>query len=159
MLPLLVKLSPDLNHEELGEIVAVVRRAGVAGLIATNTTTTRSGLKTGVGRLKDLGDGGLSGAPLKPRATHVVAELYKLVAGSVPIVGVGGIFNAEDAWQMISAGASLVQIYTGFIYEGPTIVREINDGLRKILLREGFVSFDEAVGCRAEKIAAEPQRS
>ena len=158
-LPLLVKLSPDLNREGLEEIVAVVRRTNVAGLIATNTTTTRSGLKTRLDKIHEIGEGGLSGAPLKGRATQVVAELFNLVAGSIPIIGVGGIFNAEDAWEMVSAGASLIQIYTGFIYEGPGIVKEINEGLRNILLREGFVSFDEAVGCRADEIAAQPNRS
>lgn len=152
-LPILVKLSPDLNEAELAEVVGVAQNAGIAGLIATNTTTARSGLQTNSEQIKAFGEGGLSGAPLKRQATHVVATLYKLVGGSIPIVGVGGIFNAEDAWQMISAGASLIQIYTGFIYQGPGIVKEINEGLRAILSREGFVSFDEAVGCRAKEFA------
>lgn len=147
LLPILVKLSPDLSHSELEQVVAVAQEVGVAGLIATNTTTDRSGLTTDPARVKALGEGGLSGAPLRSRATHVVAKLHNLLGGSMPIIGVGGIFNANDAWEMISAGASLIQIYTGFIYEGPGIIREINEGLRKIISREGFVSFDEAVGC------------
>ena len=83
----------------------------------------------------------------------MVARLHSLTGGSIPIIGVGGIFTADDAWEMISAGASLIQIYTGFIYEGPSVVREINEGLRKIVSREGFVSLDEAVGCRAKELA------
>ncbi len=150
LLPLLVKLSPDLNDADLEEVVGVAQDTGVAGLIATNTTTNRNGLKTDSATVKAFGEGGLSGAPLRNRATRVVATLHKLLGGSIPIIGVGGIFNADDAWQMISAGASLIQIYTGFIYEGPGIIREINEGLRKILSREGFVSFDEAVGSHAK---------
>lgn len=150
LLPVLVKLSPDLTDAELEKVVMVAQEAGVAGLIATNTTTDRSGLKTDPAKVKTLGQGGLSGAPLRSRATHVVARLHNLLGGSIPIIGVGGIFNANDAWQMISAGASLIQIYTGFIYEGPGIIRDINEGLRKIMSREGFVSFDEAVGCYAK---------
>ncbi|MEK6281181.1 MAG: quinone-dependent dihydroorotate dehydrogenase [Acidobacteriota bacterium] len=153
-LPILVKLSPDLSDEEFTEIVRVVQRNNVAGLIATNTTTGRSGLKTDADRIRAVGDGGLSGAPLRRRSTNVVATLHNLTGGSMAIIGVGGIFTADDAWQMISAGASLIQIYTGFIYEGPTIVREINEGLRSIISREGFVSLDEAVGCRAKELAA-----
>jgi dihydroorotate dehydrogenase len=79
--------------------------------------------------------------------------LYDLTGGSMPLVGVGGIFNAQDAWEMISAGASLVQVYTGLIYEGPSIARNINEGLRRIVSNEGFVSLDEAVGCRAKELA------
>jgi dihydroorotate dehydrogenase len=153
LMPLLVKLSPDLSHEELQQIVGVVQQNEVAGLIATNTTTQRSGLKTSPERIKTLGEGGLSGSPLKRRSTQVVAWLHSLTGGSIPIIGVGGIFTAEDAWEMIRAGASLVQIYTGFIYEGPSVVREINEGLRRIVSREGFVSLDEAVGCRAKELA------
>jgi dihydroorotate dehydrogenase len=96
----------------------------------------------------------LSGAPLKRRATQVIANLYNLTQGEMPLIGVGGIFTAEDAWEMISAGASLLQIYTGFIYEGPGIVRNINEGLRRIISSKGFVSLDEAVGHRATELAA-----
>jgi dihydroorotate dehydrogenase len=150
--PLLVKLSPDLGQDELREIVGVVQQNEVAGLIATNTTTERTGLKTSPKRIAAYGEGGLSGAPLKSRSTNVVARLHNLTGGSIPIIGVGGIFTADDAWDMISAGASLVQIYTGFIYEGPAIIRDINEGLRRIVSREGFVSLDEAVGCRAKQL-------
>jgi len=152
-MPVLVKLSPDLDREELQEVVNVAQRNGVAGLIATNTTTARVGLQTRAETVAAFGAGGLSGAPLKRRSTEVIAELYNLTQGSMPLIGAGGIFTAEDAWEKISAGASLVQVYTGFIYEGPSIARRINEGLRRIISSEGFVSLDEAVGCRAKELA------
>jgi len=154
VLPLLVKLSPDLDESELESIVAVARRSKIAGLIATNTTVDRGSLKTSRATVEACGEGGLSGAPLRRRSLKVIATLYNMTEGSLPLIGVGGVFNAEDAWEMISAGASLVQIYTGFIYEGPAIVRKINDGLRRIVSERGFVSLDEAVGSRAKELAA-----
>lgn len=150
--PLLVKVSPDLAQEELGMIVDVVRRTGVAGIIATNTTIDRSGLRTPVSKIREVGEGGLSGAPLKNRSNQIIAALYSLTGGSIPIIGVGGIFNAKDAWEKISAGASLIQLYTGFIYEGPGVAKRINKGLEKILAEEGFQSLDAAVGSRAKEI-------
>lgn len=150
-MPLLVKLSPDLTTEDLELIVDVVVRLGIDGIIATNTTITRDHLLTDRARVAALGDGGLSGAPLRAKSTQIVAQLYRLTKGRVPIVGVGGIFTAEDTWEKISAGASLVQLYTGFIYRGPGIAREINEGLQHILNREGFTTLDAAVGCRADK--------
>ncbi len=154
LLPVLVKLSPDLTGDELQRAVDVIQRHQLAGLIATNTTINRNGLKTNQEKLSAYGDGGLSGRPLRARALNVIASLYEMTGGALPIVGVGGIFDAADAWQMIAAGASLVQVYTGFIYQGPSIARDINDGLRRIVSREGFVSLDEAVGCRAAKYRA-----
>jgi len=153
LLPLLVKLSPDLDQDELEQLVQVTQRHQVAGLIATNTTLKRAGLRTNSEKVKSFGEGGLSGAPLRPQAAKVIAALYNLTHGTLPIVGVGGIFDADDAWEMIAAGASLIQVYTGFIYEGPSIVKNINEGLRRIISREGFASFDEAVGCRAAEYA------
>ena len=152
VLPLLVKLSPDLHDEELQNIVAVARRNKIAGLVATNTTIARAPLKTESERVAACGEGGLSGAPLRRRSLEMIATLYNMTDGSLPLIGVGGIFNAKDAWDMISAGASLLQIYTGFIYEGPAIARNINDGLRRIISEQGFVSLDEAVGTRAKEI-------
>lgn len=153
LVPLLVKLSPDLSREELKKVVEVAQRNDIAGLIATNTTTGRTGLLTPVEEVQTCGEGGLSGAPLRPRAAETIATLYNLTGGSMPLIGVGGIFTAEDAWEMIGAGASLLQIYTGFVYEGPAVARNINEGLRRIISGKGFVSLDEAVGYRAKEIA------
>jgi dihydroorotate dehydrogenase len=147
--PLLVKIAPDLNQEDLEMIVDVAKRTNVAGIIATNTSVERGGLQTPPGKIEDCGEGGLSGAPLQRRSTQIIASLYRLTRGSLTLIGVGGIFTAEDAWEKICAGASLVQLYTGFIYEGPSVARRINEGLAEILEREGFSSLDEAVGCRA----------
>lgn len=145
-MPLLVKLSPELTEKELRDIVEVAQRSNIAGLIATNTTVARPELNTARERVESLGEGGLSGAPLKQQSLKVVATLYNLTGGSMPVIGVGGIFNADDAWNMISAGASLIQIYTGFIYEGPATVKRINRGLIRLLERDGFKSVAEAVG-------------
>lgn len=153
VLPLLVKLSPDLDDEALRNVVAVARENDVAGLIATNTTTARAPLQTNEGEVEACGEGGLSGAPLRRRSQEMIARLYNMTDGALPLIGVGGIFTAEDAWEMISAGASLLQIYTGFIYEGPSIAKKINDGLRRIVSEKGFVSLDEAVGSRANEMA------
>ena len=148
-MPLLVKLSPDVSREQLELIVDVLLRLQIDGIIATNTTISRDDLRTDRSAVAACGDGGLSGAPLKQRSTRMIADLYKLTKGKVPIVGVGGIFTAEDAWEKIAAGACLVQLYTGFIYQGPGIARDINEGLERILKREGLPNLDAAVGCRA----------
>jgi dihydroorotate dehydrogenase len=149
-LPLLVKLSPDLERSELETIVEVVERLGIDGIIATNTTISRDNLRTDARRVAACGEGGLSGKPIKTRSTKMIADLYELTGGRIPLIGVGGIFTAEDAWEKITAGASLVQLYTGFIYQGPNIAREINEGLATILAREGFANINEAVGCQAK---------
>ncbi|HST52082.1 MAG TPA: quinone-dependent dihydroorotate dehydrogenase [Pyrinomonadaceae bacterium] len=153
-LPLLVKISPDLREGELELVVGAARAAGVAGIIATNTTTSRERLQTPAAEVAAFGEGGLSGTPLRSRSTRTVASLRRLTRGEVEIVGVGGIFTAEDAWEKICAGAGLVQLYTGFIYEGFGVVRRINEGLAAMLEREGFRTLDEAVGCRADELAA-----
>ncbi|HEX8354919.1 MAG TPA: quinone-dependent dihydroorotate dehydrogenase [Pyrinomonadaceae bacterium] len=153
-LPLLVKVAPDLGAGELELIVGAALGAGVAGIIATNTTTGRAGLRTDGARVAACGEGGLSGAPLRAHSTRVVAALRRLTRGALEIVGVGGVFDAEDAWEKICAGASLVQLYTGFVYEGAGVARRINEGLAALLEREGFRTLDEAVGCRAEEFAA-----
>ena len=149
--PLLVKLSPDLDLRELEQIVPIIRSTDVAAIIATNTTTTRNGLRTSKALVEKYGEGGLSGAPLQRRSNEMVAQLYRLTKGTIPLIGVGGIFNAEDAWDKICAGASLVQLYTGFIYEGPGIVSRINEGLKQIMQTKGFNQLDDAIGCRAEE--------
>ena len=139
--PLLVKLSPDLAEEAVVDAVALAEEMGVDGLIATNTTVDRpSGLRDHNRRE----EGGLSGRPLEPRATEIV----RLVASNtdLPVVGVGGVFTAGDAYRKIRAGASLVQLYTGLIYRGPATARDINSGLLELLDRDGFASVTEAVG-------------
>ena len=151
-LPLLVKLSPDLTHSDLEMIVDVLQRLQIDGIIATNTTVSRENLRTDAKRVESCGQGGLSGKPLRKTATRMIAELYELTRGQIPLIGVGGIFPAEDAWEKIAAGASLVQLYTGFIYEGPGIAQKINHGLTQILKREGFANLDTAVGHRAREL-------
>lgn len=151
-LPLLVKISPDLERRDLEMIVDVIERLKIDGIIATNTTITRDNLQTDKRRVEACGSGGLSGKPLTKRATQMIAELYQLTGGRIPLIGVGGIFTAEDAWEKICAGASLIQLYTGFIYKGPRIVRQINEGLVEILRRAGFAKIEEAVGSRAKAI-------
>ena len=118
-------------------------RHGFAGIIATNTTVSRDGLKTDT---TQFGAGGLSGAPLRERSTEVIRRIYKLTKGKLPIIGVGGIFTGEDAFEKIAAGASLVQTYTGFVYGGPNFPSRVNDGLAKALRERGFSTLDEAVG-------------
>jgi dihydroorotate dehydrogenase len=144
--PVLVKLAPDLSDPQLEEAVEIAIEQGAAGIVATNTTISRAGLRTPARRVEALGLGGISGAPVKARALEVVARIHARTEGKVPIIGVGGIASAEDAWERIRAGASLIQLYTAFIYEGPGLVRRINRGLIKRLRREGFASLAEAVG-------------
>jgi dihydroorotate dehydrogenase len=152
--PLLVKIAPDLSTQDLEEIVEVAVNAGLSGIIATNTTTSREGLRrTPAREVEACGQGGLSGAPLRALSTEIIARLYHLARGRLAIIGVGGIFTAADAWEKICAGACLVQLYTGFIYEGAGVASRINDGLAEILRREGFRFLDDAVGCRAAELA------
>jgi dihydroorotate dehydrogenase len=146
--PLLLKIAPDLTESEIESIVEVALRANIAAIIATNTTITRDGLRTPANEVQACGDGGLSGAPLRARSNRTISFIYRATNGKLPIIGVGGVFTAEDAWEKICAGASLIQLYTGFIYEGPRVARQINEGLAEILTGEGFHSLDEAVGCR-----------
>ncbi|HEY46439.1 MAG TPA: quinone-dependent dihydroorotate dehydrogenase [Anaerolineae bacterium] len=123
--PILVKLSPDLNDDELEDAVAVVQGTGMDGIIATNTTVDRSALSSSYREET----GGLSGVPLRERSTEMVRQIYQLSGGGLPIVGVGGIFSVEDAREKLEAGATLIQIYTGLVYRGPGLVREILEGL------------------------------
>ncbi len=141
--PLLVKLAPDLEAEALDEAVDVAIAAGVSGIIATNTTLSRPGVERHP-LAKEAG--GLSGAPLEPLATAVVRRIAARAAGRVPVIGCGGIFTAEDAYAKIRAGATLVQAYTGLVYEGPAFVRRVNEGLSRLLERDGFSSVTDAVG-------------
>ena len=131
--PLLLKIAPDLTNEQLDDIVSIVVETKLDGLIATNTTIDRNGLKTPEKKLKAIGNGGLSGQVVKKRSTEVIRYISEKSNKSFPIIGVGGIHCAEDAIEKLKAGASLVQIYTGFVYEGPSIVKKINQGILKHL--------------------------
>jgi dihydroorotate dehydrogenase len=146
MKPLLVKIAPDLSEAALESIVNICLTHKIAGVIATNTTVGRDNLTTPENTIAKIGAGGLSGAPLNKRSTEVISALYRHSRGGLPIIGVGGIFTAADAFAKIAAGASLLQAYTGFIYQGPALAYEINSGLAKILKERGFRSLDEAVG-------------
>ncbi len=127
--PILLKVSPDLNNGQLDEVIDIVKHTNIAGVVATNTTITRNGLTTAENRLKEIGNGGLSGRPIRERATEVIRYLSEKSDRAFPIIGVGGIFTAEDAIEKLEAGADLVQVYTGFIYEGPFIAKKINKAL------------------------------
>ena len=151
--PLLVKLSPDLERRDLEMIVEVIENLQIDGIIATNTTISRKNLSSDANLVTAAGEGGLSGKPLKSRSTQMIAQLYELTHGRIPLIGVGGIFTARDAWEKICAGASLVQLYTGFIYQGPNIANDINEGLARILAREKLASVDAAVGSRSKELS------
>jgi dihydroorotate dehydrogenase len=125
--PLLIKIAPDLQIDELKDAVEVILKWGMDGVIATNTTISRERLRSRSGEEA----GGLSGGPLKARATEIIRLIHKFTEGSLPIIGVGGVFNIDDVLEKIEAGASLVQLYTGLVYRGPGLVREILEGLRK----------------------------
>jgi len=129
--PVLLKIAPDLNEIQLDEIIEIVLETGLNGIIATNTTTTRSNLNSPVSKVEKIGNGGLSGMPLTQRSTEVIRYIHQRSEGKIPIIGVGGIIKPEDAIRKIQAGASLVQIYTGFVYEGPFIAKRINKMLLK----------------------------
>ncbi|MEL6559759.1 MAG: quinone-dependent dihydroorotate dehydrogenase [Bacteroidota bacterium] len=127
--PILLKIAPDLTDSQLDDIIEIVQEVKLDGLIATNTTIDRSGLKTGDKELESIGMGGLSGKPVRERSTEVIRYISKQSNGAIPIIGVGGIHSAEDAIEKLEAGASLVQLYTGFVYEGPGLIKRINKKL------------------------------
>ena len=127
--PILLKIAPDLNNNQLDEIIELVAETKIDGVIASNTSTTRDRLKASNHLLKEIGNGGLSGQPIKELSTRVIKYLAQNSDKAFPIIGVGGIHSAEDALDKIEAGADLVQIYTGFIYEGPGLIKQINKAL------------------------------
>lgn len=127
--PILLKIAPDLTQGQIDDVIEIVSEVGIDGIIAANTTVSRADLKTDHLRIEEIGNGGLSGKPVTARATEVVAYIHEKSNGSIPIIGVGGIKDAATAKDKISAGASLVQLYTGFIYEGPGVVKRIVKGL------------------------------
>lgn len=151
--PLLVKLSPPttggVDVGATDELVQICLDRGVAGFITTNTAADRDGLATPPDAVGRIGRGGLSGRPLAARATALARHLYRTTGGRVPIVGVGGVDSAEAAYARIRAGASLVQVYTGLVYEGPGLVGRVNRGLVRLLERDGFGTVAEAVGADA----------
>lgn len=127
--PVLLKIAPDLNEEQLDDIISIVLETRISGVIATNTTISRGNLTTSKEAIDSIGLGGLSGKPLCKRSTEVIRYLHEKSKGAFPIIGVGGIHSAEDAMEKLRAGASLVQIYTGFIYEGPALIKRINEAI------------------------------
>jgi dihydroorotate dehydrogenase len=139
--PLLVKLSPDLSREATEEVLTLAADRGLDGVIATNTTTDRPEDLSGEDRDQE---GGLSGKPIEAQATETVRFVAERT--DLPVIGVGGVFTAEDAYRKIRAGATLVQLYTGLVYRGPSIARDINQGLLDLLNRDGFDSITDAVG-------------
>lgn len=144
--PILVKVAPDLSFEALDEILELVEPRQIAGIVATNTTITRPETNDAAKAKIYAETGGLSGKPLRARSTEVVRHLYRQTKGRVPIIGVGGVFSADDAWEKITAGASLVQCYTGLVYEGPGLAKRIVAGLQEKLKAGGFKSLNEVVG-------------
>ena len=145
-IPVLLKIAPDLNESQLDDIVEIASESGLAGIIATNTTISREGLKSAPESISLKGEGGLSGLPLTVRSRKMVRHLYRQLEGRIPIVGVGGIMNGDDAWQMICSGATLIQVYTGFIYGGPGFVKQLNRTLAKKLDQHGLSSIQDAIG-------------
>jgi dihydroorotate dehydrogenase len=142
--PVLIKVSPDAAPADLLESVDAAVQGGAAGIVATNTTVARSGLATPEPLSREAG--GLSGSPLRPAANAICRMLFKHLGPQVPIVGVGGVFSADDAYERIRSGARLVQVYTALIYEGPAVVRRIVHGLAERLRRDGLSGVEEAVG-------------
>ena len=147
--PVLVKIAPDVSDTDLDGIADLAVELGLAGIVATNTTVSRDGLVTpGV---DELGTGGISGPPVARRAAEVLRRLYGRVGDRLALISVGGIETPDDAWDRITAGASLLQGYTGFIYGGPTWARHIHDGIARRLHDSGFASLNDAVGSAAPK--------
>ncbi|HLO49798.1 MAG TPA: quinone-dependent dihydroorotate dehydrogenase [Kamptonema sp.] len=148
--PILVKIAPDLEWEAIASVIDLAKTYQLAGIIATNTTIRRDQLQTQI--LPQTGKpiaeeaGGISGAPLRQRSTEVIRFIWQQTQGQLPIIGVGGIFTPDDAWEKIAAGASLIQVYTGWVYEGPWMVRRILEGLLQKLEERSLSSISEAVG-------------
>ena len=147
--PILVKIAPELDDGFLEDIVKLVKKHKLSGIVATNTTVHRPETTNANTEKIYKEVGGLSGAPLKDKSTEMISKIYKLTKGKIPIIGVGGIFTAEDAWNKITAGASIVQLYTGLVFEGPGIAKSIVKGLKKRVESEGLESISDAVGIEA----------
>ena len=151
--PLFVKIAPDLDWDAIEDVMLLVQQYGLAGIIATNTTLDRSGLSSPQKILKSTGRsiaeeaGGISGLPLRDRSTAIIRFITRQSKGTIPVIGVGGIFTAEDAWEKLILGASLVQVYTGWIYQGPWMLKTLMQGLSQKLDDHGFKHLSEAIGC------------
>jgi len=143
--PILLKISPDLSRSAIQDIVSVVEATRVDGIIATNTSVSRGGLQSADARQ----EGGLSGVPLFPLAIDVVRTISLLTERRLPIIGIGGIFSGAEAYEMVKAGASLVQIHTGLVYRGPALVQRMKRELVELLRQDGFTSIGQAVGISA----------
>jgi dihydroorotate dehydrogenase len=143
---ILVKVAPDLSFEALDEILELASARKLSGIVATNTTITRP--ETGDPQLQKIyaETGGLSGRPLKERSAEIIRHIFKQTKGQLPIIGVGGIFNVDDAWDKIAAGASLIQIYTGMVYEGPGLPKKIVSGLIHRMRNDGVRGFKDLIG-------------
>ena len=149
--PLLIKIAPDLSNDAIDEIARVAKENGIDGIIAINTSLNRFNLKhlkIKTGNTLEQENGGLSGLPLQERGLEVISRLRKTTNDDLPLIGVGGIASAKSAWERIAAGASLIQVYTGWIFEGPTLVPDILDGLILQMERHGFRNIKEAVGSK-----------
>jgi dihydroorotate dehydrogenase len=144
--PLLLKVDPDLSDEQLIEIGRLAVKLSLDGIIATNTTVTRDGLVSAPGKVEPLGAGGLSGPPLATKAKRALQTLYGVVGGSMALISVGGIETGQDAWERICAGASLVQIYTSFVWGGPLTPKRISRALLAKLRQKGLASIQDAIG-------------
>jgi dihydroorotate dehydrogenase len=144
--PILVKIAPDLSFEAIDEILGLVSSRQIAGIVATNTTISRPQTSGAAAQKTYSETGGLSGRPLRARSTEIIRHIYKQTSGKLPIIGVGGIFSADDAWEKITAGATLVQIYTSLVFEGPGIAKKITNGLREKLEMAGMENLRDAVG-------------
>lgn len=147
--PILVKVAPDLTFEALDEILELVGPRNIAGIVATNTTIVRPPSDDTSVQKVYAETGGLSGRPLRERSTEIIRHLFRQTRGKLPIIGVGGIFNADDAWEKICAGASLLQVYTGLVYEGPGLPKAIVTGLQERLSASGLANLSQAVGQNA----------
>ena len=147
--PLLVKLAPDLSSDEMEDVAHVIMDTGVDGMIVSNTTNVRPESLISKHRIET---GGLSGAPIKDRSTECIRTMYKLTEGKVPIIGVGGVGSGRDAYDKLKAGASLVQVYSMMVYEGPGLVSRIRKELADIILENGYKSVEDVVGAEHEDI-------
>jgi dihydroorotate dehydrogenase len=146
--PVWVKIAPDMTDAELSDMIETIAQSGIFGIIAANTTVSRDGLQ----HKYAAETGGLSGKPLTKRSTEVIRLIYKQTRGTLPIIGSGGVFTAEDAYDKIRAGASLVEVYTALIYEGPGLIRQINKGLLQLLSKDGYTHISQAVGVDCQEV-------